>query len=189
MQLQVATLIACVRLHSQSLESDFGVHQYMLAKRVLETWLPQGVLLARLLSLAGCLAISQMLVPDLEGTLVTERMQVEDQRTLLPPLERQPKDHVFMLVRSYIVGFPSVAVLLHCQFSEAQFWSPPYDVAITGHHKALQRGSSVSVLESGCHICVKHVGHVSSYQSLSFVAIESTRVRFQMCLLESQFDH
>ena len=36
--------------------------------------------------------------------------------------DKQLKEQVFMLVSSYDVGFPSPAILLLCQLSEAQFW-------------------------------------------------------------------
>lgn len=39
-----------------------------------------------------------------------------------PLLTKQLKEHVFMWVSSYNVGFPSAAILHLCRLSEAQFW-------------------------------------------------------------------
>lgn len=88
--------MGCVGLHSQSLESDSGVPQNILAKPMLGTWLPHGLLLAKPSFLAGFYSGPCQPSRQCSGSgrgLAAQSSWVEDQqKSLIGTRKNNPKN-------------------------------------------------------------------------------------------------
>lgn len=152
------------------------------------TWIISQAFILGWVLLCAWLAISYAFVPGLEGTLVTGGMWVEDQQKSLITTRRTTQRTCIYVSKFLCCG------LSLCSHSSglSALWSTVLVTSIwcCNHraHKALQRGSSVAILESIYHICAP-LGYASSYEPLSFVATKSTKVRIQMRGFESQFNN